>query len=180
MDILLITLSILALILWFVGNFLPILPWPPLTYLALILIQIMNKSFSTQFLIIMAVVCIAITIIDYIIPIIWTKKMWWTKRGINWSTLWLIIWVVILPLIWIVIWPFGLIWLLAWPFLWAYIWEIAYQKYKKHKQDNKKALKSAFWSFLWFISGILIKVIYTIIVLIYISPKIFELIRNMF
>lgn len=78
----------------------------------------------------------------------------------------------------IVIWPFGLIGLLWWPFLWAYIGEIAYQKYKKHRQDNKKALKSAFWSFLWFISGVLIKIIYTIIVAIYLFPKMFELIKN--
>ncbi len=180
MDILRIILSILAIILWFIGNFLPILPWPPLSYLALIFIQIANKPFSTQFLIIMAIVCIVITAVDYIMPIMGTKKMWWTKRWTKWSTIWLVIWVIILPILWITIWPFGLIWLLAGPFLWAYIWEIAYQKYKKHRQDNKKALKSAFWSFLWFISGVLLKIIYTIIIIIYIFPKIFELIRNMF
>ena len=154
MDILRITLSIAVLILWFIGIFLPVLPWPPLAYLSLIFIQIANKPFSTQFLIIMAVVCVFLMIMDYAIPIIWTKKMWWTKRWVNWSTIWLVLWVVILQIMWAVIWPFGLIWLLWWPFLWAYVWEIVYQKYKKQKLDNKKALKTAFWSFLWFISGV--------------------------
>lgn len=180
MDILLVIWAIIALIIWFVWNFLPVLPWPPLSYLAIILIQIANKSFSTQFMIVMAIICVAITIVDYITPIIWTKKMWWTKRWVNGSTIWLIVWIIVLPLLGIVIWPFGLIWLLWWPFLWAYIWEILYQNKKKIKLDKNKAFKSALWSFLWFISGVLLKIIYTIIVAIYLFPQIFEIIKNMF
>lgn len=80
----------------------------------------------------------------------------------------------------IIIWPFGLIGLLAGPFIWAYIWEIAYQKHQKHESDNKKAFKSALWSFLWFISGVLVKITYTILVAIFLFPKIFEIIKDMF
>ncbi|HPC34641.1 MAG TPA: DUF456 domain-containing protein [Candidatus Absconditabacterales bacterium] len=179
MDILRITLSIVVLILGFIGIFLPVLPGPPLAYLSLIFIQIANKPFSTQFLIIMAVVCIFLMIMDYAIPIIGTKKMGGTKRGVNGSTIGLVLGVVILPIMGVVIGPFGLIGLLGGPFLGAYVGEIVYQKYKKQKLDNKKALKSAFGSFLGFISGVLIKIIYTILVAIYLFPKIFGLIKGM-
>ena len=168
----------IMLFLWLLGDFLPILPWPILSYLALVMLQIANKTFSTEFMIIFAIIAILITTVDYIIPVLWTKKMWWTKRWTRWSTIWLIISIIILPMLWIIIWPFGLIWLLGWPFLWAYIWEKLYQTHKKQKWNNKKALKSAFWSFLWFISGILLKLLYTIVIGIYFFPKIIETIKN--
>ena len=180
MDIALITIWIIILFLWFLGDFLPILPGPILSYLALVMIQIADKPFSTNFMIILAVTAALITTVDYIIPVIWTKKMWGTKRWTRWSTIWLIVWVIILPILWIVIWPFGLIWLLWWPFLWAYIGERLLQSYKKQKSNNKKALKAAFGSFLWFISGIFLKLLYTVVVAIYFFPKAIEMIKNIF
>ena len=180
MDIALIIAWVIILFLGFLGDFLPILPWPILSYLALAILQIVDKSFSTEFMIILAITAVLITTIDYIVPVIWTKKMWWTKRWIRWSTIWLIVWVIVLPILGIIIWPFGLIWLLWWPFLWAYIWERLYQSHKKQKSNDKKAIKAAFWSFLWFISGIFLKLLYTIAVAIYFFPKVVELIKNLF
>ena len=181
----------------------PILPWPLLSYIAIVFFQIADKNcFTTSQMIILWVAMAVITVVDYITPIIWTKKMWWTKRWTRWSTIWLIVWVIVLPLLWIVLWPFGLIWLLWWPFLWAYIWEIMYQKkhpvilnevknLKKIKKDssakdsewqitinNKKALKAALWTFIWFLWWILLKVIYTIIVAWYIIPRLWFAINN--
>jgi uncharacterized protein YqgC (DUF456 family) len=112
----------------------------------------------------MAIICIIITTVDYIVPVLWTKKMWGTKRWTKWSTIWLIIWVIVLPILGIVIWPFGLIWLFGWPFVWAYIWEKLYQKHKKLRSNDKKALKAALGSLLWFISGIFLKLIFSIII----------------
>ena len=186
MDIILITIWIIALLLWFIGNFLPILPGPILSYLALLMIQVVNKSFSTQFLIIMAIICVLITTLDYVAPIIWTKKLWWTKRWTRWSTIWLLIWIVILPILWIVIWPFWLIWLFGWPFLWAYIWERLYQLYSKQnksnktKRSNKTALQAALGSLLWFASGILLKIIYTITIWLYFFKETYIIIKDMF
>ena len=180
-----IILWIIFLLLWFIGDFLPILPWPLLSYMAIVFFQIADKNwFTTSQMIIFWVSMAIITTVDYITPIIWTKKMWWTKRWTRWSTIWLIVWVIILPLLWIVLWPFGLIWLLWWPFAWAYIWEILYQKNEIKKLQNnnskkktqpelnhKKALKAALWSFIWFLWWILLKIIYTIVVAIYIIPR---------
>lgn len=192
---------ILMLILWFLWDFLPILPWPFLSFVALVMLEIYDHdAFSTRFLIVMWTLCALITVVDYIVPVIGTKKMWWTKRWTRWSTIGLIVWVIILPLLWIVIWPFWLIWLLWWPFLWAYIWEILYQKkhdvilseaknLKKTKKDysqsssewqtlnHDKALKAAFWSFLWFLWWILLKVVYTIVIAVYFFPAMIQVIK---
>ena len=121
----------LMLLLGFLWDFLPILPWPFLSYLAIIFLQIADKKYFTiGQIIILWIIMVIVTAIDVITPIIWTKKMWWTKRWTRWSTIWLIVWVIVLPIFWIVIWPFWLFWLLWWPFLWAYIGEILYQKKK--------------------------------------------------
>ncbi|HKL43928.1 MAG TPA: DUF456 domain-containing protein, partial [Candidatus Absconditabacterales bacterium] len=133
-----------------------------------------------NFMIIAAIVCLIITIFDYIIPILGTKKMGGTKRGTRGNTVGLIVGIIVLPILGITIGPFGLIGLIGGPFLGAYIGEIAYQNDKKSKQDNKKALKSAFGSFLGFISGTLLKLTYTIIILIYFVLKAFTIIKNMF
>lgn len=180
MDLALIIIWIVILLLGFIGDFLPILPGPILSYLALIMLQIANKAFSIEFMIILGIITALITTVDYIVPVIWTKKMGWTKRWIRWSTIWLIIWVIVLPVLWIVIWPVGLIWLFWWPFVWAYIGEKLYQSHKKQKSNDKKALKAAFGSFLWFISGMFLKLLYTIAVAIYFFPKAVELIKNIF
>ncbi len=180
MDIILIILWIILIFWGVIGDFLPILPGPILSYWALIMLQIADKTFSTEFLVIMGIICLIITTVDYIVPVLWTKKMWWTKRWTRWSTIWLIVWIIILPILWIVIWPFWLIWLFGWPFVWAYIWEKLYQIHKKQKANNKKALKAAFGSLLWFASWILLKLIYTIVIAVYFFPKAFIIIKNLF
>ena len=213
-----IILWIIFLLLWFIGDFLPILPWPLLSYIAVIFFEIADKNcFTTTQIVILWIFMALVTAVDYITPIIWTKKMWWTKRWTRWSTIWLIVWVIILPLLGIVLWPFGLIWLLWWPFVWAYIWEILYQKKncppllkggvveaegdlkstkKKNKKssapqncgaapsnkgaqqtewqiiNHKKALKAALWSFIWFLWWIFLKIVFTIIVTVYLIPRI--------
>lgn len=60
--------------------------------------------------------------------------------------------------VWIFVWP---IWLILWPFAWALIWEYL------HKSNIETSIKPAFWAFLWFTSGILLKLIVSIILLIY-------------
>ena len=180
MEITLVILWLFLIILGFIGDFLPVLPWPIMSYLALLMVQLATHSFSNEFMILMAIIAIVITTFDYIIPVLWTKRMWWTKRGTKWSTIGLIIWVIILPILWITLWPFGLIWLFWGPFLWAYIWERLYQAHHKQKTNNNKALKAAFGSFLGFLTGILLKLVYTIVVSIYFFPKAFVFIKNLF
>jgi len=162
MTIFLIILGFILLIIWIIWSILPILPWPLLVYISLILLQLTpSHPFSTTFLIILALIIVALTVLDYIIPTRWTKKFWWSKRGNRWSTVWLIIAIIILPILWITIGPFWLIWLIGWPFIGAYIWEILYGK------RHHKAFQSAIGSFIGFVTWTLLKLAFSIVMAVY-------------
>lgn len=134
-----------------IGSVVPWIPWPQLAYLAIILIQIfMNEPFSWWFIVVRWVVMVLLIVIDYYLPILWTKKFGWSKWGNRWCIIWMVVW-----LCW---WALGLI---LWPFLWALIWEYLHQK------NTKVSIKAAFGSFLWFLSWVLLKLFATIILIVY-------------
>lgn len=142
-----IALCILA-IAW---SILPWLPWPQLWYIAIIMAQFfMNKPFSRLFIIIRWILVILLTIADYYLPVLWTKKLWWSKRWNRGCLIWMIIW--------LFFWPFGL---LIWPFWWALIWEFL------HQNNINKSIKPACWAFIWFISWIILKLVVSIIIFVY-------------
>ena len=151
MDIVCCIIWIILCFIAIAGSILPWIPWPQLWYIAILLAQfLMNKPFSRWFIIIWGILMILLIIADYYLPILWTKKFWWTKRWNRWCIIWMIIW--------IFAWP---IWLILWPFWWALIWEFL------HKNDIHKSIKPAFWAFIGFISWILLKLVISIILFIY-------------
>lgn len=168
-TMLIILWSIFAIV-WVVGSVLPVLPWPILVYISLILLQFTQyHPFSWTFLIVFGIINIFVIALDYIVPIWWTKKFWWTKRWTRWSTVGLIVAVVILPILWITIWPFGLLGLIWWPFLWAYLWEKLWWKEHKH------ALRSAYGSFIGFLSGMFLKLVISLVMASYFFIKLIEI-----
>ena len=151
MDIVCCVIWIILCIIAVIGSILPWLPWPQLWYVAILLAQFfMNKPFSRWFIIIRWILMILLMAIDYYLPILWTKKFWWTKRGNRWCIIWTVVW--------LFVWPIGLI---LWPFAWALIWEFL------HKNDIRKSIKPAFWAFIGFLSWILLKLVISIILLVY-------------
>ncbi len=107
MDTILIIISIILLIGGLIGCFLPIIPGPPLSFLALILLELTSYSpFSIETLIIFAILTIAVTIVDYIIPIIGTKFTGGTKNGNIGAIIGLVIGFFVFPIIGIIIGPF--------------------------------------------------------------------------
>ena len=157
------------------GAILPVLPGPLLNYIALLILQFTGwQPFSTEFLIVRAIVIVLITILDYVIPIIWTKKFWGTKAGNTWSIVGLIISVIILPILGITIGPFGLIGLIAGPFIGAYLGEKIWWSTQKH------AFKAAFGSFLGFAAWAILKLVVSGILAIYFIIESFKFIKTMF
>ena len=142
------------IILWIISIIWSVLPWlpgPQLIYIATLLAQFfMDKPFSRTYIIIWWIVIIFLMILDYYLPILWTKKFWWTKYWNRWCIIWMILW--------LFVWPVGLI---LWPFIWALIWEYI------NKNNIEKCIKPAFWAFLWFVSWILLKLVVSIILFIY-------------
>ena len=137
----------------------PGLPGVPISYAAMILLHFFTGiNYSTETLVIYGVICAAITILDYFVPIWGTKKFGGTKAGVKGSTIGLIVGVLVLPLLGIVLGPFGIIGIIAGPFFGAYVGE------KMSGVDDKLAWRSAIGSFVGFLAGTLLKVAYSLVV----------------
>jgi len=125
------------------GCILPVLPGPPLSYAALLLLHFTrNHQFDNKFLIIWAVITVVITLIDYLVPIWGAKKFGASKRGVWGSIIGLVIGLFFFP-------PFGII---VGPFIGAVVGELTSGKETNH------AMKAGFGSFIGFLTGVVLKI----------------------
>ena len=141
-----------------VGCIVPAIPGPPLAYVSLLLLQLTEKKpFSTKFLVAWALVVIVVTVLDYIIPPMATKKLGGSRNGVIGSTLGIVAGLFIFP-------PLGII---IFPFLGALIGEMLAGK------EHKPALRAAMGSFLGFVTGVLLKLIVTVMIAYYFFQALF-------
>lgn len=144
MDLFLIVSGIILLILGLAGCILPVLPGPPLSYLALLLLHFTNShQFTEKFLIIWGIIAAVVTLLDYFIPVWGAQKYGASRPGVWGSIIGLLAGLIFFP-------PFGII---VGPFVGAVIGELLSGK------DSRLALKAGFGSFVGFLSGILLKLI---------------------
>jgi len=147
MDTLLIITGIILLIAGLAGALLPVLPGPPLSYLALVALHFTSREpFTTDFLLLWGVAAATVTVLDYWVPVYGTKKFGGTRRGATGSAIGLVIGLLFMG-------PFGVI---IGPFLGAYLGEIT------GGSDSRIALRSAIGSFLGFIAGTVMKLVFSI------------------
>ncbi len=126
-----------------IGCLLPFIPGPPLSFLGLLLLQLRETApFTTQFLIVWAVIVIVITALDYLVPIYGTKRFGGTKYGLWGCTIGLIagFW-------------FGPVGIIAGPFLGALLGEWL------GNRNSDQAFKAAIGSFVGFLVGTVLKLI---------------------
>jgi len=147
LDVILIIIGFITLLAGLAGCILPILPGPILSYLALILISIVRKweAFSPLFLILTAAVAVAVTVLDYIIPLVVSRKKGATKAGIWGSVLGMIIGMFVFP-------PFGV---LIGAFAGAVLGEMVFNR------DKKTALKAGWGVFVGTMLGTVLKLAVT-------------------
>ena len=152
MDITLLIIGFILMLLGVLGSFLPVLPGPPISWVGLLLLHLTTAiPDDWWFLGITAVVAVVIFALDYIIPIIGTKKFGGTKAGMIGTTVGLIIGLFV-PI------PGGIF---IGAFAGAFIGELS------NKADNKTALKAAFGSFLGLLTGAFMKFTVTAIFLVF-------------
>ncbi len=143
MDALLVILGIVCIIAGIVGSVLPALPGLPLSYGGILLLHFTEKiQFTTQFLVFWALLVIAVSLLDYYIPIWGTKKFGGSKRGV-WGC-------AIGMVVGIFLGPWGII---VGPFAGAVIGELTGGK------QSTAALKAGLGSFLGFVAGVASKVV---------------------
>ena len=144
MDIILIILGLVCVVVGILGCFLPVIPGPPISFLALLFVHWTSQvSLDDKTLWLWGFIMAAVTALDYVIPAYGTKKFGGTKRGVWGSTIGLVAGLIFFP-------PFGII---IGPFVGAFLGEMS------NSSDTKKALRSAFGSFLGFLVGTLLKLI---------------------
>lgn len=162
MDWLWITIGILLIITGLLGALIPGIPGPPLSFIALLLLQFTKEPpFSSNFLVLMGVIMVAVTLLDYVVPIYGTKKFGGSRQGVRGSTIGLIVGVFVLPALGIIIGPFGLLGIILGPFIGAYLGE------RSAGKDSNAAWKAAFGSFIGFLAGTFMKIAYSIVAGVY-------------
>ena len=168
-DYLLLILSIIIIILGFIGCLLPILPGPPLSFIGVLIVHFTRfADFSPRILLFLGGLALVVQIIDYMVPAWGTKKLGGSKYGTWGSILGLIAGLFFLPALG----PFGIITILGGPFIGALIGE------KIAGKDSEKAMRAAFGSFVGFLAGTLMKLASSAIITFYYVKEILLTIRS--
>lgn len=160
MEYLFILLAFIFAFIGLWGAILPIIPGPPLTFAALLMLLMCNTHDITMAqLIIAGVLAVVITILDYVAPIWFTKKTGGSKGGTWGATIGLVIGLFAGPI--------GVV---AGPFLGAFIGELLV------KTSVERAFGVACMTFLAFMLTTGIKLIYGIAVFVMICIKVFGIV----
>ncbi len=148
MDILLITLGLVLIIVGIVGCIVPGLPGPFSAWAGL-LVTVLAKTIPDDWnmIIVTFLAALIISLLDYFIPAIGTKKFGGTKNGVYGSILGLMVGI-FAPI------PGGII---IGPFIGAFVGEYL------HDKDPGRALKAAFGAFIGFLASTGMQLIITLI-----------------
>lgn len=163
LDIILLILAGICIIVGIVGSIIPALPGPPLSYAGILFVHFTSLAeYSTSFLVVWAIVIIAIQMLDYFVPIWGTKKFGGSKYGAWGSTIGIVAGMFFFP-------PLGII---IFPFVGAVIGELINNK------DFRSSLKAGFGAFIGFVAGTLMKLIVCFVLLFYYIKEVYHIIAN--
>ena len=142
MDIIIICVVAFILLLGIIGCFVPVMPGPPISYVALLVFHFFSSyNIDENTLWLWALIVIAVTVFDLWVQIYGVKKFGGTKKAVNGSIIGLIIGIFLLP-------HFGII---IGPFLGAFIGA------KMDDPDVNKALRIALGALAGFVAGTIVK-----------------------
>jgi len=142
MDITLAVLATALVLIGFIGSVLPVIPGPPISWAGLLLLKWTDyvndhgAAYENALWILLFFV-VLVTILDYVVPIMGTKKYGGSKRGVWGATIGVVVGLF-----------FGPLGIIIGPFLGAYIGEITTGK------KEKQALRAAWGSFVGFLLGV--------------------------
>ena len=156
MDILISIIAILAGIIGIADSILPGLPGPPVSWVGMLLLYLwgtgseaLDASMSGRTLLVWGIVVAVVSVIDYFVPMYFTKVTGGSRYAERGALAGLIIGVFLTPL--------GMI---LGSFVGAFLSELYY-----NRQGSAQALKAAFGSFLGFITGTGLKTIVSVIMM---------------
>lgn len=143
--VILIIIGFLLLLVGFIGCVIPGIVGPPFSFLALILLSVAKRwePFSPTFLLIMAALTIAVTVLDYVVPAAGARKFGASKFGIWGAIIGMFIGLIFVP-------PLGMI---IGAFVGAFVGELMVGK------QSLDALKAGWGVFVGVMLGIILKLI---------------------
>jgi len=153
MDMTLAILGLLLVLGGFLGSILPVIPGPPISWAGFLLLRWTRfiedhpEKYDTTLWILLGIV-ILVTILDYVVPVMGTKRYGGSKRGVWGASIGVVVGLFLGPL--------GVI---VGPFLGAYIGEISTGK--KHRE----ASRAAWGSFIGFLTGVGLKLMACAVIL---------------
>lgn len=163
MNTVLIILAVLLALAGIAGAFVPGLPGPPLGWVALLLLHLSSAAdYSVALLGGFAAAAIVITVLDYVVPAMSTKRFGGSKAGIWGCNIGIVIAIIGLPFG-----PQGLLGVICWPFVGALVGELIGGK------KAKDAFRAAWGAFVGFLTGTGLKLVYGIIVAIIVGRDLF-------
>ena len=103
MDWVLLTIGGFLMITGIIGAFLPIIPGPAVSYGGLMLLNFTDwPDFSTMFMVVLGLLTVIVTLVDYYVPVWGTRKLGGSPAGVRGSLIGLILGIFFFP-------PFGMI-----------------------------------------------------------------------
>lgn len=143
MSIILISLGFVLCIVGIIGSFLPALPGLPISWLGILLLYLVPEvDMSSNLLWITLAITIVIFILDYLIPLLGTRKYGGSRYGLYGAGVGLIVGLIV-PV------PLGFI---IGAFVGAYLGEVIFSK-----KNANQALRAAFGSFIGFMTSTFIE-----------------------
>lgn len=145
MNISLTILGAVLVLIGFIGSIVPVLPGPPISWAGFLILKWTgytadrSQEYENTLWILLFFV-ILVTVLDYVVPILGTRKFGGSKRGVWGATIGVVIGLF-----------FGPPGIIIGPFLGAYLGEIS-----TGKQD-REALRAAWGSFVGFLLGVGLK-----------------------
>jgi len=142
MDIALAVLGTALVLIGFAGSILPVIPGPPISWAGLLLLKWTDfvndhgAAYENALWILLFFV-VLVTILDYVVPIMGTKRYGGSRRGVWGATIGVVAGLF-----------FGPLGIIIGPFLGAYIGEITTGK------KEREALRAAWGSFVGFLLGV--------------------------
>lgn len=144
MDVFLMTIAVILALLGLLGSFLPAIPGPPLSYAALLLMQLSGQAdYSTAFLIVWAAITLVVVLVDLFVPVWMTRRKGGSKTASRGAAIGLLVGLLVGPL--------GVI---LGPFVGAFIGQLI-----EDRGDTSRALDVAKSSFFGFLLGTGMKLI---------------------
>ena len=150
METIIVILAILAGILGIAGSILPGLPGTPVSWAGLLLLYLWGpEDMPLKTLVVWGVVMVAVSVIDYVVPMYFTKLTGGSRHAERGALVGLLAGIILTPV--------GMI---LGSFLGAFLMELYY-----NDKGASQALKAAVGSFLGFITGTGLKTIVSVLIL---------------